>query len=189
MIPRFKMGMNSIFRTAGFCFVLFLSFSCSDPSGNKQEANIFNSEEYFSGEASRLASQVKMVTKVVGRNSEKDSGRVAVTDWKKELEPFSQCNISKPTFRNSYSVDSVSGSNTRRITYTALEPQLVIRSLEVNYAGDQIVNMQMVTAETNQLYTATRLLRYIPDSGYRISGRQEMTMGEKSDYFVEASWR
>ena len=187
MIPRFKMGMDSVFRTAGFCFVLFLFFSCSE-SPTTTEENVFNSENYFSAEASRLAAKLKTVTKVVGRNSEMDSGVVTITDWKKELEPFSQCNISKPTFRNSYRVDSVSGSNTRHITYTAMEPRLVVRMLEINFSGDQVAAVHMVTAEENQLYSATRNLHYVPDSGYRISGKQEMAMGKKTDYFVEASW-
>src|SRR5688572_17825252 len=105
MNPRFKMGMESVFRSVCFCFVLSLFFSCSD-FPKTTGGNRFNSESYFSAEASRLASKVKTVNKVVGRNSEMDSGQVAITDWKKELEPFSQCNISKPTFRNSYRVDS-----------------------------------------------------------------------------------
>lgn len=188
MIIRFKTGIGSIFRTANFCFVLFLFFSCSESPTITGE-NVFNSEKYFSAEASRLASKTKMVTKVVGRNAEVDSGLVTIADWKKELEPFSQCNINKPTLRNSYRVDSVSGPNSRHITYTALEPQLVVRMLEINFTDNQVVAVHMVTAEANQLYSATRMLDYVPDSGYRISGKQLMTLGEKTDYFVEASWQ
>jgi len=181
------MGMNTLFRTLVFCFVL-LFFSCSESQSTTDE-NVFNSEAFFSREASRLTFLSMPVLKIVTRNSEVDSSRNIRIDWKKELEPFKMCNINKPSLQHSYRVDSVTDEGKRHVMYTAIEPHLVVRTLDLDYEGNFLRAFQAVTAESNELYTTTRELRYVPDSGYRIRGRQAMRMGDKTDYVVSVSWK
>ena len=188
MTDRQKDGWNGFHPSIMLVAVLFVFISCTETARQPAADAFFSSEKYFSEEAGRLTAAAKQVRKVVRRNAETDSASVTMADWKKELAPFSLCNISQPSMRNSYRVDTVPEGAKRRTTYTALEPQLTVRSVEVVTGNGRIVEVRIFTADSNRLYSTSRTLEYWPASGYRIRGSQRMTFGEKSDYEVSAAW-
>ena len=169
--------------------VLILTLiSCTENHETVRAVNLFDSEKYFSEEASRLSS-VKSVKKISTYNSTSETKEITITNWTKELEPFIQCNINKPSFRNSYRIDSITNASGKQITYSVSEPQLTIKKVEVNTLGEKIIRIRFVTGNSNNLYSTSRTLVYIPDSGYAISGQQRISMGKQTNYSIQVRWK
>ena len=170
-------------------FLIFFFYSCTDKQTKIKESGLFDNEKYFTDEALRLSALSHTIKKTSVLNGQSETREVTIADWKKELDPFIRCNINKPAFRNSYKVDTVADGINNRIRFSAVEPHLAVRNVEIFLSGNRITRLQFATGDSNELYSTVRMLTYLPDSGYSVQGRQDMTMGRKSDYIVGASWK
>jgi hypothetical protein len=170
-------------------FILLFFGACSDDAIHDTVPMYFDSESYFSQEATRLGNLTHTVVKYIQRNKETDSSAQTVRDWKKELEPFRQCNIAKPSMKNSYQADTTMNGDLITIRYTALEDKLVVRNAVVVREGQKIRELHFTTQEENELYRTTRQLDYFPETGYTITGSQKVVLGNKTGYSVKAQWR
>ena len=126
--------------------------------------------------------------KITGWKGVWDSSKVTITDWKKELEPFTRCAIHRPSMRNSYRVDTVIDGDAMHIVYTARE-RLPVQRQEVWKQGESVLRFSAITGDTNMIFGLERKLEYVADSGYLITGRQEMKMTKPADYSIRLLWK
>lgn len=156
----------------------------SPASGNRpptKSANrkYFDLESYFQQEISRLDSLQPEVAKTVSNNREEESRTLKQLDWETELALFSNSGINKPSWRDSYAIDSSAG----RLNYQSTDPDLRVRNITINRSPRGKITAIIIQREvTNYLYNSTETLSYYPDSLYEIDRRQKVKiLGE--DHF------
>lgn len=162
--------------------------SCSESQPSITAGKLFDSEKYFTEEASRLSSTVKQIAKTSDQNGSVEVKALPVTDWKKELQPFILCNINKASLQNSYAIDSLINNLQKLVSYTALEPALAVQKVEVVYSNQRITRVSMETHYDNMLYALSKKFIYLPDSGYTISGQQKIIFSNPTIFTITASW-
>jgi len=149
----------------------------------------FSCTTYFQAEAKRLAQEYPEFRKAVTRNGMHDSSLSTTPDWSRELEPFVQCDIGKPSLAAAYRADTVIRNDTLRTRYTAREPSAPVRQIAVLSAAGRVAQIHIETGDTNALFTTRRRLDYRPGEGYDIEGIQTMKLGETTTYSVQARWQ
>lgn len=146
----------------------------------------FDVKSYFEGEIKRLSYQNPMVTKTVFGQGPQETKQLKINSWHKELSIFLESDINKPAWRNAYSCDTVRTEKDLIIAYAAREENLNIRSLSVRMDAESKVvkeiNIQQFT--TNNLYTSTRVLTYVPGESYSVLGDQKVKMVRQSSYGI-----
>jgi hypothetical protein len=185
-------GKNGRTAAAGIRTVLWsavvLLVACSG-STNPPASRFFSCAAYFEGEALRLAQNRPELRKDVTRNGMHNALVMAAPDWKRELEPFVQCDIGKPSLASAYRADTLLQHDTLRYLYTATEASAPVRQVAVLSTAGRIVRIVIETGDTNALFSTRRHLDYRPEEGYDIEGMQVMKLGETTRYTVQARWK
>lgn len=160
-------------------FVLSLA-SCK-PDIRQNETSYFNLKNYFSGEAKKLSKANFKVLKTVSRNGVTETKKLKIENWPQELSVFSESDINKPSWKNSYKT-SVSGNLT---IYKALEPDLKTQEIILKKAGDKIACLMIFNVVNNKLFQTREKLTYYPDSLYLIRRKQHVRFLGTNDYLIE----
>ena len=179
--PRFLLAMTC-------CALAALSACTGGPSTPPPSRN-FSGTAYFEGEARRLEKEHTQLRKTVRRNGSSDSAVIAAPDWSRELEPFVQCDIGKPSLASAYRADTLQLKDTLALRYTSVEPSAPVKQVTVLSAGDRVVRLLIETGDTNALFRMRRHLDYRPGEGYDIEGVQAMKMGETTRYTIHGRWK
>ena len=157
-------------RYVRLCMIARLMLGC-EPKTKSDFTHFFSLSSFFEQEAARLSAQSGPVTKQVQYNSEVEQKQTTITDWKNELSAFSQSDINKPAWRDSYRMKQ----DGMRICYEALDSTLRTRSIciQKNVSG-KATQVDIVNQTSNMLYQSREQLVYIPDSLYRITKQQHV---------------
>jgi len=162
--------------------------ACNENNPSLSKGRLFDSEQYFTEEASRLGSSATQVSKTSTQNGSRETKQVTIADWKKELQPFILCNINKASLQNSYTVDSSESNQQLFVSYTANEPALPVQKVAVTYSNKKISCITIETNYDNMLYTLSKKFTYLPDSSYTISGVQKIILNAPTAFSISASW-
>ncbi len=169
----------SVKKLALACFIFA---SCSG-AGKVEERRFPDIKGFFSDEVRRLEKQKITVNKTVSRNGVSESKENFSPDWNIELSLFSESDINKPAWSDSY----MASKDSSYITYTALDSKLRTRSIMIkkNIRG-RLVELAVVNNTSNYLYNSSEELLYIPDSIYRIIKKQDVILLGKNNYEISA---
>jgi hypothetical protein len=163
-----------------FAFLCFVFLSCNETE--EVRVNKFRDiRGFFSEEAKRLEKQKTIVNKTVRRNGIFEKKNNISPVWDTELSLFSESDINKPAWRDSYRVhiDSTGTS------YTALDNKLRTRSIRIKKNKmDKLIELTVVNRTSNYLYSSSEELLYIPDSLYRIIKIQDVVLLGKNSYEI-----
>ncbi len=160
--------------------LLFLFSSCSsspDEQAPKQNY-FFDIAGYFKQQAATLAN--KQVVKTVSKNKDAESKTLVIENWDQELQLFTECDINKAAWKDSYQKDST----TNVVTYSATDPELRVKSIKINFAGDRPAKIEINTQSKNLLYHTTENLVFVPDSLYQITKHQKVILLGLNDYEI-----
>lgn len=141
---------------------------------------------FFREEATRLEKLKSKVSKTVSRNGVSESRVNMSPNWSTEFSLFTESDINKPAWNDSYMVRNTSNTT----SYTALNNKLRTRSIFIkkNKSGS-ITDLVMVNITKNYLYSASEELRYIPDSMYRIVKKQEVILLGNNSYEISGIFK
>ncbi|WP_462266220.1 hypothetical protein [Mucilaginibacter sp.] len=143
----------------------------------------FDLKGYFKGDSARLSRLHPVVTKTVAQNHQEETQRVTIKNWGEELSLFSQSDINKPAWRQSYSVTTSPAFT----IYTATDPKLITRKIVLS--RDSIthkIKWILINNYTkNLLYTSVEKLTYFPDSLYQIEKRQHIRLLGTNLYLIK----
>lgn len=160
--------------------VLFLFSSCSSAPGEhaQKQKYFFDIAGYFSQQASTLANQ--SIVKTVSKNQATETKTVIIKNWEQELQLFLECDINKPAWKDSYKKDSTNNV----LSYTATDPELKVRTIQINFNGQKPKKIEIKTESKNLLYHTTEKLVFIPDSVYQITKHQKVILLGLNDYEI-----
>ncbi len=141
---------------------------------------------FFEQEAIRLSKTSATVEKTVSRNGISESKKDISPDWNIELSLFTESDINKPAWKDSYRISKDSTGT----SYIALDNKLRTRSIRIrkNRQGD-LSELVIFNRIANNLYSSTEELKYIPDSLYRIIKTQDVILLGNNNYEISGIFR
>ncbi len=175
--------------------VMLLLLACDNPAETNQANVYFDVAGYVKTQIAALKRQNPIVEKQTRIKDKSQNQTVKNIDWSRELELFTQADINKPAFRNSYDVTRPD-SLTYRYTLKPTEEKLTVRSLmiQIDAKTRQPRLIEAVLRTQNLLYESERKLTLESGPGagarwqvkqYRLIGFQQLTYFGKNDFFVE----
>lgn len=146
-------------------------------------AKYFDLKAYFKADAARLSSIKKTAFKTVTHNGVTESKEVKIDNWARELSLFSESDINKPAWRDSYTVQTTP----TMVIYTATDDDLKTRGIIVNKTGDKVKYIVIYNYTKNILYYTKEKLTYMPDSIYKIEKTQHVRLLGLNKYVITGS--
>src|SRR5476649_2853026 len=140
--PRQSMSFKSVRRvflgglpmTALFFFVLFF-FACKpDIKETGGTLTYFDLKGYFKADAAKLTAHNKPVLKTVVHNTITESKKISIDNWDRELSLFSNSDINKPAWKDSYAMQNTANA----LIYTAKDSTLETKRIIINKDGDKV---------------------------------------------------
>lgn len=174
-----------LFKDCKAYLILIIVWLASCQSDNNISSNsqaYFSLKSYFKSEATRLRKSGPAVKKSISDNGQAEIRTVHIDNWDTELALFSESDINKPAWKDSYHTKT----SARKITYKAKEPNLRTRQIVIFTGKDRYVQrIDIDNQDDNFLYKTREKLTYIPDSGYVIKKHQAVRVLGSHDYIVE----
>lgn len=167
-------------QTKVFIFILFILISCRDTE-QKSAPRYMDLKGFFEGESLRLQNLKLKIRKSVGRNGIFESKNNISVDWKNEFSLFTESDINKPAWINSYKItgDSIN------IFYTAIDSNLHTRSIHIKKdTYGRLVLISILNYTRNNLYKSSESLSYAPDSIYKIVKHQDVLLLGNNKYEI-----
>lgn len=165
----------------GLFFLLIFFSACGQKEPAATSGSYFDLNGYFEKEKARLVNQNPLVDKTVSKGPTSERKKLKIKSWDSEFAPFITSDINKPSWKDSYQETSQAG----KIKYTAREPKLRTRLVEINKDSRNQVQSILITNQTeNTLYSSSERLEYYPDSLYRIRKKQTVVFIGTNDYTI-----
>lgn len=163
------------------CFI-FVSCGSTDQVSQRRFEDI---KGYFNQEVERLNKVKTTISKTVSRNGVSEHKKNISPEWSTELALFSESDINKPAWSDSYKVNT--DGNT--ISYIALDDELRTRSVVIKKSQNgKWIELAAVNRTSNYLYSSSEELLYIPDSLYRIIKKQDVVLLGKNHYQITGTF-
>jgi hypothetical protein len=145
------------------------------------QTKFFDLKGFFRTDTALLRKLDPLVTKSVTHNGVTETKKVKIDDWGAELSLFSQSDINKPAWRESYNIES----NGTSIIYRAKSFDLRTQLIVINKNGDKIKWMMIYNSTKNVLYQTNEKLSYFPDSLYIIEKYQKVRLLGANNYLIK----
>lgn len=166
--------------------IVFLA-ACSTREDSKNiPKKYFDIRGYFEKEVLRLQKQNPIIEKTIAQNAELEKKQIKITDWKTEFELFSESDINKPAWKNSYRIKR----NGPAIEYLSIDNNLRTKKATIRFSAKGAVKQITIFNKTsNTLYTSEEELNYYPDSLYTIKMHQNVRVIGKNEYSISSSFK
>ncbi|HTD99956.1 MAG TPA: hypothetical protein VK668_11765 [Mucilaginibacter sp.] len=174
-------GKKIVFLLA--CF-LVLQGCKKDSAAASDTMKYFDLKGYFRADSIRLSKMNPLVNKTVVHNKASETKKVHIPDWGTELSLFTESDINKPAWKESYSVQS-SGDF---LIYKAKDPALKTRDIIIKRNGDKIKWILVFNHTKNVLYETQEKLSYFPDSLYIIQKAQRVRLLGTDTYKITGAF-
>lgn len=140
----------------------------------------FDIKGYFTAETKRLNAANRPVSKTITHNGVTETKKVNIENWEQELESFTEGDINKPAWKNSY----ITSTGDDITLYKATEPGLKVREIIVKKGAGKVKWIVIFTKTENILYRNIEKLSYYPDSLYQIVKRQHVKLMGNNNYEI-----
>lgn len=172
-----------IYRFFVLIIIIPLCGGClkSATKNTKPEIYYFDLKTFFNNEAHRLTKANKTINKTVWLNNTPEKKQIKITKWASELSFFSNSDINKTAWQNSYRKDSTA----TKITYTAKFSDLKTRSITIYIANKKPIRIKIINHQKNYIFENWENLLYLPDAFYRIEKKQKLLFWDADVYKVE----
>ncbi|WP_207428675.1 hypothetical protein [Pedobacter sp. SYSU D00535] len=159
--------------------------ACNNTEKAADVKSFFDISGFFDAEAKRLSGLNPSITKTVSQNDASEAKTLKIDDWQAELSLFTESDINKPAWKNSYLVKrGLSG-----VTYLALDKSLRTQKIELRFKEPETIKSIAITNVTNNpLYTSTETLFYSPDSLYLINKEQHVRVLGNNNYRISGKF-
>jgi hypothetical protein len=179
-----------------FLFLAALSIlSCdSEVKDNRSnEKTFYDLAGFINQQVLELNKLKPTVTKMTRMGTESNQIETSDIDWQKELELFSQADINKPAFRQSYSISRTDSST---FLYVSKEgDRLPIRRLQIVVdSTNSPLSVEAFIKSENKLYTSEKSItmqcinvgNQVKVESYKVEGFQKLVMMDKKPFLIEA---
>jgi len=167
--------------------LLMLVFqSCSTNKSEVQAIRYFDIPGFFRSEIDALEASNSSVIKTVETDGKTEQKQVRPDSWRDELAVFSAFDLNKSSFIGKYQVDSTIKGDLLFLNYRSLDAKLPIKNCAFTFKNSQLITAQAHKLESSLVLKSEMRWRFVPDSGYSVSGSQQVRGLEPTLYFVSA---
>lgn len=166
-------------------FLVSVVSSCSPTSKEIVVIKYFDVPGFFKKEVEMLTSKSTEVYKVLSTDGQTSSLTI-IPNWEKELAVFSSINLNKSSYIGKYQVDTIERNGSILVNYNALEKGLPVKNLSYSLFNEQISWVAVNKVDKSMILSTELHLRYVPDSGYTVSGSQQIGSLQPNEYSVSA---
>jgi hypothetical protein len=145
----------------------------------------FDLKSYFEKQVSELNRNNFSLKKFVSKDETTEEKIFDHPDWNEELKPFSECDINKPSWKNSYNIDSTGDRETFCIKYEAKDSSLKIKSINFCVEHDSLTFIQIEKRTENMYYHFITTLSYFPMKAYSIKSAQKINFTKETTLEVK----
>jgi hypothetical protein len=154
-----------------FWFFSSCSTAPSDSPASPRISKFFDLVGYMQSEAQRLNINETKIEKILSVNDESDTIHPSTFNFQSELAIFEKANINKIAWEDQYTIDSTPDF----VRYTALEPSLEVKSLQINKnENGDIISLEIRKSSESPLSSQQQFMEYSPLKGYHISSKQKI---------------
>lgn len=166
--------------------ILLIFLGCNPAKENQKTSSAyFDVKGYFEKEALRLNAVNPLLTKTVAVDNAKETRKIHLKDWSKELSVFSDADINRNAWKGLFLVKSTHEQD----TYTSDHEKVPVKTIMVTKRNGQLYGIRMVITYSNVLYTSADTLSYFPDSLYQIKKNQKIRLLEAKNYTITGRFR
>ena len=164
-------------------FILALCGGCFTGATKKQKREIyyFDLQTFFKDEIVRLNKANPEVIKTVWHNNQSENKQVKISDWSTELSLFTESDINKTAFENSYHKDSTA----TKIIYNAKNKDLKTQRITIYLQNQKPIFINIINQQNNYLFKSWENLKYYPQKAYIINKKQKLLFWEIEVYEVK----
>ncbi|HEY0246470.1 MAG TPA: hypothetical protein VGC01_12960 [Mucilaginibacter sp.] len=177
-----KLNNYRVALIATLTFTFCLSACQPDLKETGSDMKYFDLKAYFKAKVSKLSTQNRPVLKTVTHNGVTETKTISINNWERELNMFSESDINKPAWKDSYSVQNTAGGS---LIYIAKDPELQTREIIINKDKDKVKSILIFNHTKNILYETNEKLTYVPDSVYRIEKSQHVKLMGSNQYDIK----
>lgn len=172
-------------KVGGLLVLWALLSACHEEVKENQVKRYFDLKGLVEKQINSLNSQKSTVRKVVLLSEKTETQTIKNIDWARELTLFTQADLNKPAFIQSYSVDSSSNG----VKYTLKNTEkLPVKYLTVSRVGEDGIRVEALMNSKNYLYEIERYLEMNLKNNnvtsYQIKGFQKIIFGNKKVFNI-----
>ncbi|MEO6499800.1 MAG: hypothetical protein ABIN95_12325 [Mucilaginibacter sp.] len=176
--------INTVVLSGIISVALFLPACKPEIKETGATGKYFDLKAYFKADSARLSKLPQPILKTVTHNGVTESKKVRIDNWARELNLFSESDINKPAWRDSYQTQQTDHT----LIYLATDTTLKTREIIINKKKDGLVQYIAIYNYTkNLLYDTREKLTYIPDSIYKIEKTQHVKLLGNNKYVIIGS--
>jgi hypothetical protein len=159
--------------------------SCQNAPDNNLK--LFDSKQFFEHEITLLTEQKTGIKQILMYQNKLDSIIIHDTvNWKKELQLFADIDLAKPSNKSVFKIDTLVVNNLYVTSYTSTDVKQQLKQMVVTTDEKQNVkSIDVLMEKSNSLYQSQSIFRYVPDSGFSIKGKQNVEIGNDTDYNIQ----
>ncbi len=147
----------------------------------------FDLKKYFTTEANHLQKQKVHLIKTLVKGKDSETITIDSVNWTNALASFSSCDINKPSWTNSYTIDSIQSDNTLLLVYRAKEKTLIVQKMEIVFTDDKVTSINIDKNRANFYYTSKEKYQYTP-FGFTMKGSQKVLLMEEVNYEIQGKF-
>jgi hypothetical protein len=168
--------------------LLFFFLSCAPDRPLSNENHYFDTKTFFEGQIAQLSQRQVHLVKELLFNGKKELFSSDSINWKKELEAFVSVDLLKLSYRGRFNKDSINlNQEGYVIIYNANDKNVDLKSVKIYFDRSKAVrSIEYDMGKNNTIYESGKRLYFSVDSGYSISGRQNVKLTQGVIYQVNA---
>ncbi len=176
-------------RLCVLLIVLLSYWSCNNSkTPNNKTVEYFDNAGFFERESERMRDLKTREIKTVQTNGKSETIRITDVDWEKELGVFKQITLNKSSFSGKFKTDTSVSGVFKTTHYSSLDKKLPIKYLAFGDSLGKIVWIESQSQDNSELINTEMLWRFVPDSGYKMNGRQTILGGVESSFRISANF-
>lgn len=169
----------------GGLMIFILVISCKSDSKTEQIHKYFDLKGLVEKQITSLNNKKPTVRKSIEISNQVENQQVRNINWSKELELFTQADLNKPAFIQSYEVDSSSMG----VKYTLKNTEkLPVKYLNISRLVEDGISIEALINTDNYLYQTERHLRLAIKhnelTDYQIDGFQKIIFGDRKSFKI-----
>ena len=165
-------------------FGLFpLVISC----GNHEKTTLnkprfFNLNAYFNDQIAQLEKTNTSITKTIAHNGKTEAVTEKNVDWKNELKPFLEIDITLPAHILSYNIDSLVHGSSTKIHYTAKDSTPLIREIKIILNNGNPDSIYIRKVISNSYVSSVQTMSYFGNGNYEIKVNNDPQIGKNISF-------
>ncbi len=169
-------------------FALISSWACEKPKQAKEGKKYFDLKAWVAETVKQKSGKRCVLVKKTLIDGKSEKQALEQINWEHELMLFAEADLNSPALTDDYQI--VENKAEKTMVYQSTNPNNKVQKMEIKGYPDQLSEIAIEVAETNQFYEAKRKMRLkLLDNqliAYQIMGFQRILFKNAMEYEINA---